>query len=144
MKQKICKIFWGENKYICLSEVAIGIITGFFLFRLNKLNKILLQEFSNADIIIQIRLLQYNNYQPLKYFIFAIMLVLIEVYLIAKIVQKIRDCEFEMADMLLSFLMIAINVLSLVCIIKGITIPILKAIIKIMVLGYAITKVSSS
>ena len=144
MKQKLYRLFQGETKYICLSEFIIGIFTVCYIYSLHKLNNNLLQKFPESDIINQFQLLHYNDYQPLKYFVLAIVLVFSEIFLTMKIARKIRECEFEISDMLLNILMIAINIILIVFIINGIMIPILKAIINVMIFVYAITKVSSS
>lgn len=110
-------------------EYSIGIliytiVSCIFLIILNLLNNKLLSTFDKNDI----RLLAYNNYQPLKYFIFALLLVLIGIIVITKLVKSIKY-SIEITDNILYyFILIIIIFIIIILIIVFLNNPILRVI----------------
>lgn len=91
-----------------------------FLDKLNK--KLLSTEFDSA-----FSLIEYNHYEPVKYFLFALLLAVLGVILIMMEYNNWKNEENEFRDIIICSVIIIC--IAIIVIIKFISIPILKALL---------------
>ena len=99
----------------------------------------------NAELIAKenagwgaVKLLSYNNYSPIYYFLFAIILGLSGALLISLSVMTLKGSYSNIYDMIIGIVIISILVLLLISVIKLIIIPILRLIFTVVVMGVVI------
>lgn len=99
----------------------------------------------NAELIAKenagwgaVKLLSYNNYSPIYYFLFAIILGLSGALLISLSVMTLKGSYSNIYDMIIGIVIISILVLLLISVIKLIMIPILRLIFTVVVMGVVI------
>lgn len=93
-----------------------------FLDKLNK--KLLSTEFDSA-----FSLIEYNDYEPVKYFIFALLLAGVGLILIMKEYNNWKNEENEFRDIIMIICSVIVICIAIIVIIKFISIPILKALL---------------
>lgn len=93
-----------------------------FLDKLNK--KLLSTEFDSA-----FSLIEYNHYEPVKYFLFALFLAVLGVILIMMEYNNWKNEENEFRDIIIIICSVIIICIAIIVIIKFISIPILKALL---------------
>lgn len=119
--------------FLCISLV--------YLNRLKKLNEILVDQFSGES---SFSLLSYNNYQPVKYFGLAVLIVLISLGLGYLYIKWIRFDAYEVEEVIVSFVCL-IGLLFLdISVITHINIPIFQAILSLCVFGGLVAGVMNS
>ncbi|WP_338631837.1 hypothetical protein [Clostridium baratii] len=116
-------------------KLAVPIIpfvpaTIWFLVRLRKLNKFLIEYYSNTS---SIELLSYNNYEPTKFFLGAIFLAIAGCFVIFRYINLMRRYNLEFIEMILAISSIIVTGILIILIIKTINIPILQAVISLSV-----------
>ncbi len=104
----------------------------FYLDTLKKLNKILLDTFSDESAF---ALLGYNDCQPIKMFALALLLVICSLGLIYFYVKNIRFDAYNVIEVMVYFGCIIGLLIVDGLIIKHINIPIFQAILGAMVVG---------
>lgn len=106
-------------------KIIYGIGVFIYIIILNNFNKELLGHRFESPF----RLLAYEDYAPIKYFVVALILCLFGIILICKEIQQLKSEDKSFEEITLSiFTLIIVGILLLV-IIKCISIPILKAIL---------------
>ncbi|WP_373193549.1 hypothetical protein [Enterococcus sp. RIT-PI-f] len=106
---------------IIIYEVFVVI----FLIKLNELNTYLLKEYSNAFFM---ELLQYNGWEPLKYFGMTIVLGAISIIGIVFCWNILKNSYVDVEEMFACILSILFCVVTIIILMKFISIPILKAV----------------
>ncbi|MEB5927571.1 hypothetical protein [Enterococcus faecalis] len=118
-----------------LKVLPFGVFFVFSIFYLNclkKLNEILLDTFSNKSAF---DLLGYNDYQPIKMFALALLLVISSLGLLYFYVKNIRFDACIIIEVIV-YVSCVIGILIIDgMIIKNISIPILRAILGTMLVG---------
>lgn len=113
-----------------------SIVVSIYIHRLKLLNVFLIKNYSNKSAL---SLLQYNNYQPTKYFIFAFFSIIAGGLLLYLYYRWIIDYSSESSEKMIYFAIMVIIVIIEVLVIKNINIPIFQAILSILVLGSIIS-----
>ncbi|MBF0798911.1 MULTISPECIES: hypothetical protein [Enterococcus] len=106
---------------ISIYEVFVVI----FLIKLNELNAYLLKEYSNAFFM---ELLQYNGWEPLEYFGMTVVLGAIGIIGIVFCWNILKNSYVDVEEMLACILSIFFFVVTIILLVKFISIPILKAV----------------
>ena len=120
-------------KYLMFDEIYF-IISIVYLFRLNEVNKELLQMgFSNA-----IGLLIYNEYMALKFFVLALILFLIGLLLGKHRVSNILWVRRSFGEIVLNIFSTVIIVILVIALMVFINNPIMRAVMSVALLGVAI------
>ena len=116
-----------EKTYAIIDTLYL-LPTMIFLKKLNDLNVILLALESTSPLVI----LRYENYKPLKYFVFACILAVVGAYLCIYFFRQILCTYLGNVGVLVAVFSIIVDALSIICIIISINNPILRSIIAIM------------
>ena len=123
----------ASNYLKLFSPIALYMVVSItFLFKLKQLNLYLIKHYSDKGAI---DLVVHNDYQPLKYFGTAVLLVVIGGFLIYFFVRYMKNsCSYlgEVVSMLLSF---SIAIVLMLLIIVNINIPIFQAILSVLLFG---------
>ncbi len=86
--------------------------------------KLLSTEFDSA-----FSLIEYNDYEPVKYFMFALLLAGVGLILIMKEYNNWKNEENEFRDIIIIICSVIVIFIAIIVIIKFISIPILKALL---------------
>lgn len=126
-------------KTILIFDAVYTVITALFLFFLNSLNNTLLKTFANIDneFLKSFKLLQHNNWQPIKYFIVAIVLMVIAAYYIRHLWKCIKETHIETEEVLVAICSMILMLILILCIIYYIDNPILRAVMVVALSSYA-------
>jgi len=117
------------------AEVLYSIMAVIYLLQLNQLNKRLLAKgFEDA-----FRLMGYENYKPAKFFVFALVLFGIGIYLVFKKGTSILYERLSFSEIISALVAIVVIIIFLVLILIFINNPILRAVLTICaaVIGFA-------
>lgn len=121
------KKFWSSLRVV----LAYAVVCIVYLSMLHNLNSEL-----NATLFrSSLELLQYNSYQPIKYFIVALILAFIGGYIVYRKFLILRSEDYESEDKLYGALSILIIAVMFVAILIGINIPILRVIFTVLIVG---------
>ncbi len=108
-------------------KALYGIIVIIYLVHLNDLNKKILLQHLQDDPFATV---QYNDYAPLKYFAFAVILFVVGCIILYIEIRMVKEGRVdELREIVITVLTFIICLILLGLIIKFITIPILKAIL---------------
>lgn len=120
-----------NRKYLLGAGGAIylGLVITFFI-KLNQLNNILIE--SNYG---SWELVQFNSYQPVKYFFLCFLLIIFSVAGIIYFASCLIRKELEFIEIILFIILIIIFLISIVLAIKLIAIPIFQAILGVTVVS---------
>ena len=121
------KKFWSSLRVVLVYTVVCIVYLGMLHNLNNKLNAVLFNS--------SLELLLYNNYQPIKYFIVALVLAFIGGYIAYRKFLILRSEVHESEDKLFGALAILIIAVMLVAILIGINVPILRAIFTVLIVG---------
>ncbi len=126
-------------KTILMFDAVYTVITAFFLFFLNSLNNILLNEFPdvNNDFFKSFMLLQYNDCEPIKYFIAAIVLILIAAFYVRHLYECIKETHIEKEEVIVAICSVILMLILIAFIIYYIDNPILRAVMVVTLSSYA-------
>lgn len=117
------------KKRCVILEAPYAIIVTIFLVLLNKLNHTLLSLPAQNQTISPFKLLSYNDYEPLYFFFFAVILTIIGVSLSIYHIRQIKHMELDYDELLTTLISIFINAILIILIFIFIDNPILRAII---------------
>ncbi|MEC5317188.1 hypothetical protein NGF69_16620 [Enterococcus casseliflavus] len=119
--------------FLCISLV--------YLNKLKNLNKVLVDQFSGES---SFSLLKYNDYQPVKYFILAVLIIFTSLGLGYLYIKWIRFDAYQVIEVIVPFFCI-IGLLFLdISVITHINIPIFQAILSACVFGGLVVGAISS
>jgi len=110
-------------------EAPYAIIVAIFLLALNRLNHTLLSLSAQNEVISPFELLSYHNYEPLYFFLMAVVLTIAGVALSIDHIRQIKHMELEYDELLATLLSIFINIFLIILLFAFINNPILRAII---------------
>lgn len=125
---------------LLLPEIIYLIVMVIYFINLDRLNKILLSRQMDSSII----LLLYDNGKPIKYFAFALLLLVIGVYIIIKRINSIRFHELYFEEIIAAFISILLIVILLILLWVFINNPILRMIISALTIGAGVIYASSN
>lgn len=134
----------SDNNYLKLIAplVIFSFITVFFLFYLKKLNSYLIEHYFKTS---SFALIAHNNYEPLKFFFFAIFLVVLGGFLAYYYIKSIIKNNLGFQEAIVALLGILITIVLICLIIHNINIPIFQAILSVFFIsGIAIAVFSGS
>lgn len=118
-------------KYLLVSvTLGYAVFCTVFFLRLNELNNKLLQKDYGS-----FELLQFNSYQPVKYFFICFGLILLAIIGVSASVIYLRSKQVDEIEMWLFILLIAVLVITSILTIKLIAIPIFQAILGVTFVG---------
>jgi hypothetical protein len=131
----------GESIFkISIGFAYIGIVF-LYIRKLKELNAYLLLNYSNQS---SFSLLQYNGGQPAKYFVYAVVFIIIGLFLMYFNFRWIGTCTSEPLVVFLFFLIIFIVFVLEIDIVKHINVPIFQAILSAIICGGIVGGVLSS
>lgn len=115
-------------------------ITTFFLYKLYRLNDILLSGKYDDN---PVKLLMYNEYQPLKYFGMTILLGVCGVGSIFFYIHCVKEYDLTLAGMIAAGVFVIVAIILIICLLLFINNPILRAVFLVTLLviggGYVMT-----
>ena len=118
----------GDYVRYFLKEGIYVIVATIYLILLHRLNKdLLMLNFDNP-----FDLLVYKDWAPIHYFVIALILELIGVFLIIDRIKKLLQSEFQLYEVVLAIVSIAVVIAIFVLIIIFIQNPILRAIFTVI------------
>ncbi len=122
-------------------EIITLVITIIFLILLNNLNNELLSKYATDDYL---NILIYEDGKPVRYFIYTLLLVIIEGSLVAlRFKEILHNEDLEIQDAISNLISILISIFLIIMLIHAISNPILKAILVIMGGAVFVTKAGS-
>lgn len=120
----------GYVKFLLIEEIY-SIVTAIYLVKLNKLNKVLSSERFDESI----RLLAYNNWEPMKYFVIALCLFVLGGCIILRRVNYVRFKKLYFGEMVSVLVAVMIMLILLILLFIFINNPILRAIFAALSVG---------
>ena len=126
-----CRYLWLEIVYI--------ILTSIYLFLLNGLNVTLLKLYDKDEYI---SILAYNNFQPVWFFLVALIFILFGIGISIYRFKKIKNSSLEMMEALFSLLSIVIMIFIIILIFIFIDNPIMRAVFGVMSVVFVMTALS--
>lgn len=125
-----------------LSPISFYVVVSmFFLWKLKQLNLFLIKHYSDKDAI---TLIGHNDYQPLKFFVYAVLLVVIGGFFIYFFVRYLRNSCSKLGETICMLLSISLAIVLMLLIIRDINIPIFQAILSVLLLTGVSSAVFSS
>ncbi|OTN99176.1 hypothetical protein A5804_000662 [Enterococcus faecium] len=106
-----------------------------FSVKLNRLNHYLLENGYDAN---PLELLQYNDYQAVKYFLYTLFYEIVGTILVVYYFNKFKNGLLENDEAIAAFVSIIVIIVLLVLLIYLIDNPILKAITIVVIVGFGL------
>ncbi len=121
--KKAMSSLWDTLAYIMLSI--------FYLGRLHILNS----ELNKKGFENPLKLLEYNDHKPIKFFFIALAYALVGGYIIFRKYLILKDDDYEWYDKFFGIISIILVGIMLLMILMDINVPILRAIFSVMIIG---------
>lgn len=125
---------------ISISSAYIGAVL-FYIRELKELNSYLIKHYSNQS---SLSLLQHNDWQPTKYFIYAVVFIIIGGFFIYLNFKWIRNDGLEPLGVFLHFVIMFVILILEIDIVKQINVPIFQAILSLIIFGGIVVGALSS
>ena len=125
----------SDKKYLLFYSDII------YLFSLSSLNNKLLELEKKG--VTSWKLIQFNNYQPILYFVFALLLGIVGVILLLELYFKLRYYN-NLDDIIYYIIMAILLIIFIILIFYFIAIPILKIIFTVCITGLTLLYISSN
>lgn len=132
---KFLEILINNIKQIIIT-ITYSIIVFVYSVNLEQLNYELLEQEKLGNTAID--LIQYNNYQAIYYFFYAIILMSMGMGIIYFTFYELKKYSADIGDIILGILITIIIIFIIIHIFKLITIPILKIIFTVVTIGLGI------
>lgn len=111
-------------EYLC-GEIVYLIVSCIYLIFLNDLNHTLLRLFDEKEYF---KILAYNNYLPVMFFLFALVFFATGVFIISYRIKQIKRFSLELLGLIYCILSILIVLMVMISIFIFINNPIMRAI----------------
>lgn len=130
-----------KHIYSVIKNICYFIVTIIYLFSLSSLNNKLLELEKKG--VTSWKLIQFNNYQPILYFVFALLLGIVGVILLLELYFKLRYYN-NLDDIIYYIIMAILLIIFIILIFYFIAIPILKIIFTVCITGLTLLYISSN